>query len=221
MCSKCLNIYCRKCIDKWINTDYNNNCHNNYQNSENNFNINIGSCVSCRNPFIPAGIPKSIINTIDKFIFNCPNNAIKCKEKGSIKNITEHYYYCEYNISDFYCIHCLLVIANVEKDSYGKLITHYNNCSKIKVSCEYCKMQYIKECLESHKETCEFRSMTCPDCKFRIIFNQQAIHKKRECFDNIKNFYNSIFLSQNNEIEFLKTENAKLKAEVMVILYIF
>jgi len=210
MCSSCLNIFCGICIDDWIAK---NNLNFNINNNNNDF-YNNSSCVNCRKTFIAAGIPKSIMNTIDKLIYKCPN-FLMCRYENNHFRVIDHILNCDYNKRKIYCKSCYISIEVLDpKQIYNIIFNHYNQCGKILVNCEFCELVVLREELDKHKLICLNRREKCSICSFNIIFKDLESHLKNECFFKIKESYEKLINEKNVIIEDLKNENNLLKNKV-------
>jgi hypothetical protein len=118
-CKTCQNLFCQKCIDKWLLSNYQKKCP--------------FKCSS----YVNQEIPKSTRNLINKIKLKCSKYDVGCTETIFYENYENHYRKCSF--IKFKCIFCdFLGSLEKSKEHYEKI------CPKSIIECNFCGMTYKK-----------------------------------------------------------------------------
>lgn len=218
ICGNCSTIFCKTCIEGWLNK--NQNC-------------------PMRCIYKESKLSNLSLNFLNKLKIYCTN-----KEKGCL--ITTHYdelnkhleNNCEYTICE--CNGCQKKLSRIEMKS------HLTKCEKLEIECPECSIKVTKPMFQDHCQNfCTGRDVICKDCNksfsFSIIDSHNLTcnlseivcdycfknfkksekienHSKDECVNNIRNYYIQIINFKDTEIKklkkFLRKKRKKLKNQI-------
>ena len=159
-CSKCSNIYCKKCV-----TDYKER----FQNF---------GCPKCKEELKEEKIDFNLKNILNSIItINCEN----CKKDIPFDDIESHFTEkCESINKIFVCNLCKEEIL-IEENNMNKINIHKVICPELEFKCGKCKKIEKKSIMKNHLNECEGRSFPCNQCNNNVNERYSKFHREIIC----------------------------------------
>lgn len=168
-CSKCTNLICSTCINKWL--------------------IKNKNCPLCKEVFVAGNLVNIVKSLLGKIKIKCHYSIPYFKQQDSVCNQVISYYNYENHLEncDFRPYKCKLATCNVEGPRF-KMQNHSNECDSIKESCPHCTNLFVKRLIQSHLKVCEFKKEMCNTCGLNVLLKDYLLHKDPfECIKMLKN----------------------------------
>ncbi|CDW71136.1 traf-type zinc finger family protein [Stylonychia lemnae] len=162
-CSKCRNVFCHKCIDKWQS-----NAHS----------FQTVCPLRCKGvEMMKISIPFK--NQMESLKIYCQNKQFGCNQAVTYGELLKHQSSCEYDLIS--CLHQ----GCTQKTLRKFLEDHMATCDYLLIDCEYCKKLIPSGQMDHHLQNqCEMILKDCPVCKQPVPKRTLHHHLDFDCLEN-------------------------------------
>ena len=206
-CKPDFKVYCKRCIDKYI--EYKGNicpdCKNHFEENPKTFDI-VKASISCLDTFCKnskSGCKwKGQYAFYDKHLEECLKEETHCIFKGCEKiflreNLDSHLKLCPFRIIK--CEKCEMNIIASE------LLKHRDECPKEIIKCpQKCELKFERCKFKEHKEKCPFTLIKCPFEKIgcnEVIKRNEFLKKMKDNLPKHLNLFLNDYLSYKEKFE--------------------